>query len=75
MLKNLNGKDCKIWPFDYDTLLAVFQPAAVALRLDPLKPCLYGIRHGKASDDLLIKKKSSLEVKPKGRLAADSLKR
>ena len=76
MLKSLSGEDGKIWPFDHDILLAIFQLAARALRLDPLKPCLYAIRHGGASDDLLQKKGSFLEVKQRGRWAADnSLKR
>ena len=54
----------------------MFQLAARALGLEPLRPCLYALRHGGASDDVLTQRRSMLAVKARGRWASDdSLKR
>ena len=50
----------------------MFIAAAVALGLGRLRPCLYGLRHGGASEDLLTKARTVLDVKTRGRWSSDS---
>jgi hypothetical protein len=65
-----------MWPFSHVHLLHAFTEACTVLGLLNLKPCLYGLRHGGASDDLLQDRRALLEVKDRGGWASDaSLKR
>ena len=65
-----------MWPFNHTHLLHVFMEACTVLGLLNLKPCLYGLRHGGASDDLLQERRPLLEVKDRGGWSSDaSLKR
>ena len=48
------------------------QQAAEALHLQALRPCLYGLRHGGASEDMLHRHRPVPEIKLRGRWAADS---
>eukprot|EP00973_Karenia_brevis_P006482 882223-Karenia_brevis.AAC.1 len=46
------------------------------LKLEALKPTLYSLRHGGASEDILRRRRSVQEVKRRGRWTSDaSLKR
>ena len=54
----------------------LFARACVELNLGPLKPSLYALRHGGASDDLHSKARTALEVQLRGRWrTAASLRR
>ena len=65
-----------LWNFSLDELTAHFNSACQALRLSSLRPHLYSLRHGGASDDLLTGRRSPLEVQRRGRWAvASSMRR
>ena len=65
-----------LWPFTSRQLIDGFRNAWTALQLGPLKPSLYGLRHGGASEDLLHRLRTPEAVKRRGRWASDeSLKR
>ena len=65
-----------LWSFSLDELTAQFNSACQALRLSSLRPHLYSLRHGGASDDLLTGRRSPLEVQRRGRWAvASSMRR
>ncbi len=50
----------------------MFLSACLELGLEVLSPCLYRLRHGGASEDLLSRQKSISDVKARGRWASDS---
>ena len=65
-----------LWPFSRRELVDSFRSAWTVLRLGPLSPSLYGLRHGGASEDLLHRLWTPEAVKRRGRRASDeSLKR
>ena len=52
-LKEASQPNRPVWPFDLTELARVFAQAADACRLQALRPTLYALRHGGASEDLL----------------------
>ena len=52
--------------------MIIFAQAAAALGLEDIRPCRYGLRHGGASDDLMTRTRSALEVKRRGRWRSDT---
>jgi hypothetical protein len=65
-----------LWPFTAWRLADAFRSACASLRLEPLSPSLYGLRHGGASEDLLHRLRTPEAVKLRGRWASDeSLRR
>ena len=65
-----------LFPLEPGWIRARFSEVCVRLGLGPLQPCLYGLRHGGASYDLLMRHRSVAEVKKRGRWASDqSLRR
>jgi hypothetical protein len=68
--------DGPLWAFTGRQLADSFRSAWTALRLEPLSPSLYGLRHGGASEDLLHRLRTPEAVKRRGRWASDeSLRR
>ena len=75
-LQHRRQPDEFLWPFTGNDLIVVFKKACTALQLDPLRPCLYSLRHGGASEDLLRRTRTPEEVQRRGRWrSATSLKR
>ena len=62
----------RLWSFPVGELKEVFEDACRRLGLSHLQPCLYGLRHGGASEDLATKRRTLPEAKRRGRWAADS---
>ena len=56
-----------LWAFSLEDLGLQFSQACRALKLSSLKPHLYSLRHGGASDDLLTGRRSPVEVQRRGR--------
>ena len=71
-LASLGGVLDRLWTHAAGTLREVFQSACLELNLEVLKPCLDGLRHGGASEDLLSRQRSISDVKARGRWASDS---
>ena len=61
-----------LWPFSHADHLLLFEKVTSLLQLHALRPCLYALRHGGASDDLLTGRRSVMEVKRRGGWAAES---
>ena len=55
-----------LWPFSAESLRSLFLDATCRLGMAALRPCLYGLRHGGASDDILTRRRSKLAVKSRG---------
>ncbi|CAE8661648.1 unnamed protein product [Polarella glacialis] len=64
--------DAPLWPFPHSQMVEVFQKATERLGMGFLRPVLYSLRHGGASEDLLARKRSTLEVKRRGGWSSDS---
>ena len=56
-----------LWPFKHSTMPAVFDRTCKALQMSPLGPCLYGLRHGGASEDLMRRIRTPEGVLQRGR--------
>ena len=65
--------DQRLWSFPPGDLSAQLQVSAAALGLSAMGITAYGLRHGGASHDLLLKARSVLEVKGRGRWRSDSM--
>eukprot|EP00973_Karenia_brevis_P029559 4077560-Karenia_brevis.AAC.1 len=50
----------------------VFNRAVAAMGMDVLRPSLYSLRHGGASEDLLRKRRNLAEVRRRGRWQTDT---
>jgi hypothetical protein len=61
-----------LWQFTYPQWAAAFASACSVLRLEPLHPHIYSLRHGGASEDLLAKRRTLAEVKHRGRWVTDA---
>jgi len=61
-----------LWPFSSRHLASRFHAACDRLRLRSLAPCLYSLRHGGASEDLLRRLRSPTEVMNRGRWRSNS---
>ena len=70
-LAKIAGSRC-MWDFTVAELNALFQRAVVALRLQSLRPHLYALRHGGASEDLTRNRRSLEQVMRRGRCVATS---
>ena len=68
-LKTLCGGDpgAPLRPFTHQSLLEEFRLAAARTRLDRLRLCLYSLRHGGASYNVLEMKKSDPDIAERGR--------
>ena len=62
----------RLWTHPPNSLKDVFLSACLELKLNVLAPCLYALRHGGASEDLLSHQRSISDVKARGRWASDS---
>ena len=71
LIRGRNGQE-ELWCHSHDTLIASFKRALLVLNLEFLGATLYSLRHGGASFDLLQKRRTLLEIKRRGRWAADS---
>ena len=66
----------KLFPVSAEQARGIFTAACDRLGLGPLRPSIYGLRHGGASFDLLHKRRTMNEIKLWGRWSPDaSLKR
>ena len=65
--------DQRIWSFPKNDLSVQMQSSAEALGLGGLGLTVYGLRHGGASHDLLVKARPALEVKGRGRWRTDAM--
>jgi hypothetical protein len=65
-----------LFPFSLAQLSQVFEKAVEDCQLNALRPCLYSLRHGGASEDFLRRRRSLAEIQRRGRWASDkSVKR
>ena len=65
-----------LWPMDHGDIIFLFRNTCAQLGMSCLAPCLYGLRHGGASQDLLSRTRTLEEVKKRGGWRSDaSLKR
>ena len=65
-----------VWTFSRQQLTSAFSAKCEQLNLSPLKPRLYALRHGGASDDLMTRRRAALDVQKRGRWSClSSLKR
>ena len=68
--------DEQLWEHPHGTLVDEFAAAQEFLKLGHLNSCLYTLRHGGATHDIMTRRRSMLEVKQRGRWGSDqSLKR
>ena len=75
-LINHRPPDSLLWVDPHTLLVDEFMAAQEALNLAHLNSCLYTLRHGGATHDILTRRRSMLEVKQRGRWGSDaSLKR
>ena len=76
ILLQRSDPESPLWPLRGAALVELFARAAAHLGLQELAPCRYALRHGGASEDLLQRRRSHLEVKRRGGWRTDaSLKR
>jgi len=61
-----------IWDQPHNVLVDQFAKALEALNLTHLNSCLYTLRHGGATHDILTRRRSMMEVKQRGRWGSDS---
>ena len=71
LIRGRGGQE-ELWSHSHDTLIATFKRSLLVLNLEFLGATLYSLRHGGASFDLLQRRRSLLEIKRRGRWAADS---
>ena len=64
--------DERVWTRSLEEELHIFDTVVETLKLAPLRPCRYALRHGGASHDLLHHHRSLPEIKRRGRWRADS---
>ena len=62
----------RLWGYPLGSLGPLFAQACEALHLRPLRPCLYGLRHGGASEDMIQRHRTVPEIKLRGRWASDA---
>eukprot|EP00930_Biecheleria_cincta_P067890 TRINITY_DN5483_c0_g2_i1.p1 TRINITY_DN5483_c0_g2~~TRINITY_DN5483_c0_g2_i1.p1 ORF type:complete len:379 (-),score=63.39 TRINITY_DN5483_c0_g2_i1:250-1386(-) len=60
-----------LWPFSANNLRTLFAQTTSKLGMDVLKPCLYSLRNGGASDDVLAARRTKLAVKCRGGWMSD----
>jgi hypothetical protein len=60
-----------LFPLEASHTVSLFKNAAIALGL-PAQVCLYQLRHGGASDDLLTKERAMADIKSRGRWKTES---
>ena len=73
-----NGRDPEalLWPVTVSEILGSLDSAITCLQLSSLNICRYALRHGGASEDLITRARTPLEVKRRGTWRSDaSLKR
>jgi len=70
----LHNKDPEgpLWDQPHSLLVDEFARAQTHLKLDHLHSSLYTLRHGGATHDFLTRRRTTLEVKQRGRWSADS---
>ena len=61
-----------LWSVPLDKEINAFNDAVEVLQLQPLNPCRYAMRHGGASEDLLLKTRPLAEVMKRGRWRSDA---
>ena len=66
------GQDDPLWTHSHEVVVNSFRTCVEELGLTQLGTCLYTLRHGGATHDIIAKRRSMLEVKQRGRWAADS---
>lgn len=66
------GQDDPLWTHPHEMVVNSFRTCVEELGLTQLGTCLYTLRHGGATHDIIAKRRSMLEVKQRGRWAADS---
>eukprot|EP00973_Karenia_brevis_P059127 8231961-Karenia_brevis.AAC.1 len=64
--------DDRIWSMPLGHLQTVFNSGIKSLGMESLRPSLYSLRHGGASEDLLRRRRSLQEVRRRGRWMSDS---
>ena len=71
-VRQVRPLDGPLWPFAHDAFVAEFRTSCQRLGLQRLGGCLYALRHGGASDDLLANRRTFAEVRERGRWRTDS---
>ncbi len=61
-----------LWPLDHGDMILLFKNTCQQLGMSCLEPCLYSLRHGGASQDLLSRCRSLEEVKKRGGWRSDA---
>ncbi len=67
-----SGSDEALWPFSHSDLLQTYAAACRNLHLTKLETSLCSLRHGGASGDYLLKRRSLADIQFRGRWASDS---
>ncbi len=67
-----NGGDEPLWPFTHEELVKQYHAATTALKFQALETSLYGLRHGGASADFLLRRRALSDIKFRGRWTSDS---
>jgi hypothetical protein len=62
----------RLWEQSHAETVEIFSTAIRQLKLEPLGTCLYALRHGGASHDLLHRRRPLEEIKKRGRWVTDS---
>ena len=76
MLKEGRDATSLLWPISPSRVIQLFLETVALLGMAMLKPVRYSLRHGGASDDILTRRRSLLEVKRRGQWRTDqSLRR
>ena len=76
LLKANRPPDARLWTISGARVIQLFLQAVAVLGMSLLAPVRYSLRHGGASDDILTKRRSLLEVKRRGQWRTDqSLRR
>jgi hypothetical protein len=71
-LKASRGEDESLWRASPEDNIAMFNAISEQLNLTALQPTRYALRHGGASEDLLAKRRTLMEVKRRGRWVHDA---
>ena len=71
-LHSIRGAAEKLWDIPYQTLSAAFRRLVLRSGMKLTDLCLYTIRHGGASHDLLFKHRTLPEIKMRGRWVTDA---
>ena len=61
-----------LWPLDHGDIIVLFKNVCQQLGMACLQPCLYSLRHGGASQDLLSRCRTLEEVKKRGGWRSDA---